>query len=67
MVSTNLSLENLKPDLRSARTPRVQRGLFIRLMRVAILVLLDTAFISFAWKLASLPGASLDSLTTKKL
>lgn len=54
MVSNNVSIGILKPDLRSAKNIRIQRGLFIRLMRVVILVALDAILISFAWNLAVL-------------
>ncbi|MBD2504263.1 sugar transferase [Anabaena azotica] len=67
MLSSNISLGNLKPDLRSARTPRVQRGLFIRLMRIVILVSLDAASISLAWVLSGLSGTNLDIWTAKTL
>jgi exopolysaccharide biosynthesis polyprenyl glycosylphosphotransferase len=67
MLSSNISLDNLKPDLRSTRTPRMQRGLFIRLMRVVILIILDAAFMGLAWSLSGLPGTTLDTLTIKKI
>ncbi|MFN6569662.1 sugar transferase [Dendronalium sp. ChiSLP03b] len=67
MVSSNISIESLKPDLRSAKSVRIQRGLFIRLMRVVILMFLDAIFISFAWKLAVLYGTSFKFLSLQNL
>ncbi|WP_414755095.1 sugar transferase [Anabaena sp. CCY 9910] len=63
MVSGNVSIESLKPDLRSANSPRIQRGLFIRLMRVVILVFLDAIFIASAWNLAVLSSNPIELLS----
>ena len=48
--------ESYKLDLRSARDPRLQRGLFIRLFRVIILISFDSIALSLAWNVALLSG-----------
>lgn len=67
MVSSNISIASLKPDLRSARNLRIQRGLFIRLMRVVILIVLDAIFISLAWNLAVLYSTTFKLLSVQNL
>ena len=51
-----LADESYKLDLRSARDPRLQRGLFIRLFRVLILISFDSIALSLAWNIALLSG-----------
>mgnify|MGYP001802794464 CR=1 FL=1 len=51
-----LAGESYKLDLRSARDPRLQRGLFIRLFRVLILISFDSIALSLAWNIALLSG-----------
>ncbi len=51
----------IKPDLRSAQGTRIQKGLAIRLLRVAILILLDTISLTLAWKIAVFYGTPIDS------
>ncbi|MCJ8280146.1 MAG: sugar transferase, partial [Rivularia sp. ALOHA_DT_140] len=60
-----LPVETYKLDLRSARGTRLQRGLFIRLLRVATLVSFDIAALSLAWNVALISGTYLDSPWTK--
>ncbi|MBH8572999.1 sugar transferase [Nostocaceae cyanobacterium CENA369] len=60
MVYSNISIASFKPDLRSAKNLSIQRGLFIRLMRVVTLIFLDAIFISSAWNLAILYGTPFD-------
>jgi exopolysaccharide biosynthesis polyprenyl glycosylphosphotransferase len=65
MTSINLSIHSLKPDLRSPRGTRIQRGLFIRLLRVVILILLDATSMCLAWNLAVFYGTSFESPWTQ--
>lgn len=67
MISTNLSIDSLKPDLRSPKGTRIQRGLFIRLLRVVILILLDATSMYFAWNLAVFYGAPFESPWTQNI
>ncbi len=60
-ISTNsLSLDDLKPDLRSPKAARLQRGLSVRLLRVVILVLLDAIAMSLAWNIAAFYNTPVD-------
>ncbi len=49
----SLNLDDLKPDLRSPKGTRIQRGLSVRLLRVVMLVLLDATAMSLAWNIAA--------------
>ncbi|MBA3922529.1 MAG: sugar transferase, partial [Nostocaceae cyanobacterium] len=51
----------IKPDLRSAQGTRIQKGLSIRLLRVATLVLLDAISLTLARRAAVFYGTPLDS------
>ncbi|RAM53018.1 MAG: sugar transferase [Hapalosiphonaceae cyanobacterium JJU2] len=61
-----LPVVSLKPDLRSAKGTRIQRGLAIRLFRVITLIFLDTTALILAWSIAILYGTPLDSPWTQK-
>ncbi len=58
--------ETFKPDLRSAKGARIQRGLTIKLLRVLTLILLDVISLTLAWKLAVFYGTPLPSPWTQK-
>ena len=60
-----LPVENYKLDLRSARGTRLQKGLFIRLMRVTTLICFDIIGFSLAWNIALFSGTYLDSPWTQ--
>lgn len=65
MAHRFISVAHLKPDLRSAKDTRIQRGLPIRVFRVAILILLDAISLTCAWKLAKYYGTPLESPWTE--
>ena len=69
MSYTNIPIDtdNLKPDLRSAINPSIQRGFFIRLLRVILLLLLDILSLSLAWKLVITYASPLESEWTQNL
>ncbi|MEO0935911.1 MAG: sugar transferase, partial [Cyanobacteria bacterium J06641_2] len=60
-----LPIESYKVDLRSARGPRLQRGLLVRLFRVLILMSFDSIALSLAWNVALLSGTFLNSPWTQ--
>ncbi len=60
-----LTVDKYKTDLRSAKGTRLQRGLLIRLLRVATLVLFDIVAISLAWNIALSSGTNIDSPWTR--
>ena len=66
MPSKSLSVVSLKPDLRSAKGTRIQRGLATRFLRVLTLVLLDIIALTLAWKSAVFFGTPLESPWTEK-
>ncbi len=66
MASTTVSVASFKPDLRSARGPRIQKGLAIRFMRVVTLILLDIFSVTLAWNFAVLYGTPLAYTWTEK-
>ncbi len=66
MASTTLSVASFKPDLRSARGTRIQKGLAIRFLRVITLILLDVFSVTLAWSLAAFYGTPLASNWTEK-
>ncbi len=59
MLTQDIPLETFKLDLRSARGTAIQKGLFIRAMRVVILILLDALCVSLSWVLALSYGTQL--------
>jgi exopolysaccharide biosynthesis polyprenyl glycosylphosphotransferase len=61
VTSKTLSVEAFKPDLRSAKDTKIQRGFPIRLLRIIMLISLDIAAITLAWKLAVYYGNPLES------
>ncbi|WP_017651397.1 sugar transferase [Fortiea contorta] len=67
MTYKYLSIVNFKPDLRSAKDTRVQKGLAIKVLRVVTLVLLDIISLKFAWELAVSLGTPLESKWTENL
>ncbi|MDJ0798449.1 MAG: sugar transferase [Calothrix sp. MO_167.B12] len=68
MISNPISppLVNLKPDIRTAQVTTIQKGLAIKLFRVAILVLLDVIALTVAWNLAVIYGATVESPWTQE-
>ncbi len=60
-----LTVDKYKSDLRSAKGTRLQRGLLIRLLRVATLVSFDIIAISLAWNIALFSGTNIDSPWTQ--
>lgn len=67
MTSINLSIDTFKPDLRSPKGTRIQRGLFIRLLRVVVLIFLDATSMCFAWNLAVFYGTPFESQWTQNI
>lgn len=67
MIYSNASIDSLKPDLRSAKSATIQRGLFIRLLRVTLLIFLDILSLSIAWNLAMTYAFSLHSTWAENL
>jgi exopolysaccharide biosynthesis polyprenyl glycosylphosphotransferase len=67
MISKPLSSVSFKPDLRSAKGNRIQRGLGVRLLRILTLVSFDTIAIGLAWRLAIAYGTPLESPWTQKV
>ena len=65
MIQKILPVRNDKSDLRSARGTKLQRGLLIRLLRVATLVTFDAIAFSLAWNIGLLFGTFIDSPWTK--
>jgi exopolysaccharide biosynthesis polyprenyl glycosylphosphotransferase len=66
MTLKPLLIGGLKPDLRSAKGNRIQRGLAVRLLRILTLVLFDAIAVGFAWRLAIAYGTPLESPWTQK-
>ena len=66
MVSNILSVIDIKPDLRSAKVPQIQRGLTVRLLRVLTLLLSDALSLAFAWELAIYFGTPIQSPWTQE-
>ena len=67
MSYINVAIDSFKPDLRSAKSATIQRGLFIRLLRVTLLILLDISSSSVAWNLTVTYSSSLQSEWIKNL
>ncbi len=67
MIYSNAAIDSFKTDLRSAENATIQRGLFIRLLRVTLLIFLDILSLSLAWDLTINYAASLQSGTTNNL
>ena len=63
----DVAISGFEPDLRSAKSATIQRGLFIRLLRVTLLILLDILSLSAAWDLAVNYSSVLQSEWTKNL
>ncbi|WP_026735597.1 sugar transferase [Fischerella sp. PCC 9605] len=66
MDSKFVSIANFKPDLRSAKSTRIQRGLAIRLFRIATLICLDAFALTLAWSLGVFYGTPLESPWTNQ-
>ncbi|MBW4633611.1 MAG: sugar transferase [Iphinoe sp. HA4291-MV1] len=66
VASKTISVVNFKPDLRSARGTRIQRGLTIRFLRILTLIFLDVIALVIAWKLAVFFGTPIESPWTQK-
>ena len=65
MAYKSISLINRKSDLRSAKSIRIQRGLFTKILRILILLILDLIALVIAHKLAIFYGTSLASPWTQ--
>jgi exopolysaccharide biosynthesis polyprenyl glycosylphosphotransferase len=65
MAFKSLSVLNLKPDLRSAKGTRIQRGLSLRFLRVLTLVFIDAISLILAWELAVFYGTPVKSPWTQ--
>ena len=57
---------SFKPDLRTAKGTRIQKGFFTKILRVVTLVLLDVISLTIAWKLAVFYGTPVESPWTEK-
>ncbi len=66
MRSKSLSVVSLKPDLRSAKGTRIQKGLATKFLRVLTLIVLDVIALTLAWKLSVFYGTPLESPWTQK-
>ena len=51
MTVESITVVSFKPDLRSAKGSRIQRGLLVRLSRVLSLIFLDILSLTLAWEL----------------
>lgn len=65
MLYNNVTIDSFKPDLRSSKSATIQRGIFIRLLRVTLLVCLDAISLSLAWNVAINHASPLQSEWTK--
>ncbi len=65
MSYSNVVIDGLKPDIRSAKSATIQRGIFIRFLRVTLLVFLDIFSLGTAWNLAFTYSSPLQSPWTK--
>ncbi|MEO1761681.1 MAG: sugar transferase [Cyanobacteria bacterium J06629_18] len=65
MLYSNAVIDNFKPDLRSSQSATIQRGIFIRFLRVALLISIDILSLVVAWDLAINYAAPLQSEWTK--
>ena len=57
---------SFKPDLRTAKGTRIQKGFFTKILRVVTLILLDVISLTIAWKLAVFYGTPIESPWTEK-
>lgn len=65
MAYRSIPVENFQLDLRSAKGPRIQRGITVRILRVVTLILLDIFALTLAWELAISYGTPLESPWTQ--
>ncbi|GAB1545063.1 sugar transferase [Scytonema sp. NUACC21] len=65
MTSMNLFIDSLKPDLRSPKGTRIQRGLFIRLLRAVVLMIFDAMCMCFAWNITAFYDTPFESPWTQ--
>ncbi|KAF3887298.1 MULTISPECIES: sugar transferase [Nostocales] len=65
-MTYKLSVVGFKPDLRSGRGARIQKGFATKFLRVLTLVLLDAVFLTIAWKVAVFYGTPVNSPWTEK-
>ncbi len=61
----DISFASSKLDLRAAKGISIQRGLYIRLLRVVILIFLDVIALILAWKLAEFFGTQFHSFSAQ--
>lgn len=66
MAVKSVTVVSVKPDLRSPKGTRIQRGLPTRVLRVLTLILLDVLSLTLAWKLAVFYGTPLESHWTQE-
>ena len=66
-MSHYMATDSLKSDLRSAKRAIIQRGFFIRLLRVTLLMLLDISSLGVAWNFAVTYASPLQSQWTQNL
>ncbi|NJL10655.1 MAG: sugar transferase, partial [Calothrix sp. SM1_7_51] len=67
MAYQEVPLVNFKPDLRSARKTSLQRGLYVRLMRCLMLIILDLISLNLALRMAVFDGDFFTYLWTHDL
>ncbi|MBD2778384.1 sugar transferase [Iningainema tapete] len=65
MVPKSLEVSDFKPDLRSPKGTRIQRGITTKFLRVITLMLLDSLALFLAWKLAIFYGTPVKTLAEK--
>lgn len=66
MATKSVTVVSVKPDLRSPKGTRIQRGLPTRVLRILTLILLDVISLTLAWKLAVFYGTPLESHWTQE-
>ncbi len=60
------SLKDLNQDLRSAKFPRLQKGIIIRSLRILSLLTFDIIALTLAWKMALILGTNFQTPWTQK-
>jgi len=64
---SNETIDSFRPDLRSSQSATIQRGIFIRFLRVALLICIDVFSLSIAWGVTMNYASPLQSEWTKNL
>ncbi|MEM1394748.1 MAG: sugar transferase [Cyanobacteria bacterium P01_D01_bin.116] len=65
MFYSSETIDSFRADLRSSQSATIQRGIFIRFLRVALLICIDVLSLSFAWVIAINSASPLQSEWTK--